>query len=90
MEQLPIEDQWIVDALAASDRDHAIQRLLYKVQRQRDALDALNRRTTTLRFAIRVHESLHGQLGKDEWKAARDAVTNEAHRERIDAEVAVA
>lgn len=57
-----------------------------KEERQRLALDQLNRRNTTLRFALKVHESLHGTLSKDEWKTARDAVANEQHQERIDAE----
>jgi hypothetical protein len=57
-----------------------------KEERQRIALDYLTKRNTTLRFALKVHEQLHGQpLSKGEWKAARDAVANEAHRERIDA-----
>jgi hypothetical protein len=59
---------------------------MLKMRGQASALDALNRRTTTLRFALKVHEHLHGALSKDEWKAARDAVANEQHQERIDAE----
>lgn len=57
-----------------------------KEERQRVALDFLNHRNTTLRFALKVHESLHGPLSKDEWKEARDAVANTQHQERIDAE----
>jgi hypothetical protein len=58
-----------------------------KVQRQGRALDELTRRTTTLRFAVKVHEHVLGRrLTKDEWKIARDAVANEAHKDRIDAE----
>jgi hypothetical protein len=60
---------------------------MVKVRSQSKALDVLTRRTTTLRFAIKVMEHVLGRaLTKDEWKAARDAVANEAHRERIDAE----
>jgi len=58
-----------------------------KVHRQRVALDDLTRRNTNLRFALRLHDQLRGHaLTKEEWKAARDAMTNEQHQERIDAE----
>lgn len=57
-----------------------------KVVRQRKALDYLVKRNTSLRFALKVHESLHGPLTRDQWAAARDALSNEAHKERIDAE----
>jgi hypothetical protein len=58
-----------------------------KEERQRIALDALNHRNTTLRFALKVHEKLRGApLTKDEWVDARNAVANEQHQERIDAE----
>jgi hypothetical protein len=57
-----------------------------KVVRQRQALDFIVRRNTSLRFALKVHEHLHGPLSRDEWAAARTEVASEAHRERIAAE----
>ena len=58
-----------------------------KEERQRIALDYLTKRNTTLRFGVKVMEHVLGRaLTLDEWKTARDAVVNEAHKERIDAE----
>jgi hypothetical protein len=58
-----------------------------KVVRQRMALDYIVRRNTSLRFAVRVMESVLGRpVTREEWIAARDALSNEAHKERIDAE----
>ena len=58
-----------------------------KVYAQGKALNELNKRVTSLRFAGKVHEHILGRrLTRDEWKTARDAVANEAHRDRIDAE----
>lgn len=60
---------------------------MVKVRSQASALDALNRRVTTLRFGVKVMEHVLGRrLSGDEWKAARDAVASEAHKDRIDAE----
>jgi hypothetical protein len=60
---------------------------MLKARRQSSVLDDLTRRTTTLRFAIKVHEHVLGRpLTWDEWKTARDAVANEAHKDRIDSE----
>lgn len=61
--------------------------VMAKAQRQARELAPLTRRTTTLRFALKVHEHVLGRaLTKDEWKTARDVVANEAHKDRIDAE----
>ena len=55
-----------------------------KSLRQRAARDQLNRRNLSLRFALRVHEAIHGPLSREEYLKARDAVQDEQLRERID------
>jgi hypothetical protein len=65
-------------------------RMQCKIDRQRVALDRLNRRNATLRFALKVHEHLHGALTDGEWATARDTVSNEQHQARIDKAVPTA
>lgn len=77
MDQLPLEDQWIIDALAEGDRDSAIRRMLYKIQRQRAALDLLNRRVVNQRFQLRTLNELGRGLSRDEFVAAREQLDNE-------------
>lgn len=58
-----------------------------KCRRQSSALDDLNRRTTTLRFGVKVMEQILGRpVTREEWVAARSLVADEQHRDRIDAE----
>lgn len=67
--------------------DHArwgAGRLVWKVARQRAALDILNRRVVSQRLALRTLEELGRGLTRAEYLAARDAVTDERLRERID------
>lgn len=75
---MPTDDLRAV--LAGSD---GANRLAEKIRRQGDNLDWMNRRNTSLRFALKVHEQLHGALTREEWVAARDAMTNDQHRERV-------
>jgi hypothetical protein len=58
-----------------------------KVVRQRAALDILNRKLTTLHFQLREIERLGRGLSREEYLAARGAVSNDAHRERIEERV---
>lgn len=76
---MPIDDLRAV--LAGSDGAY---RLAEKIRRQGAALDAMNRRQASLRFALKVHEQVHGPLSRDEWVAARDAMTDDQHRDRVD------
>ena len=72
--------------LNASDPDPvATTRWLQrKVLRQAAALDTLNRRVVTQRFALRTLAELGRSLSPSEWAQARDRIGNEALRERID------
>jgi hypothetical protein len=58
--------------------------LQHKVWRQAVALDALNRRVVTQRFALRTLDDLGRSLTAEEYRAARAAVVNGQLRERID------
>jgi hypothetical protein len=85
-----LADQYIADALKSGDRDSAIERMLGKIRRQREALDILNRRVVSQRFQLRTLEGLGRGLTRDEYAEARAAEQNEQLRNRIDAEPAVA
>lgn len=61
-----------------------------KVWRQRLALDAANRRIASQRFVLRLAEQLGHVPSRDEYVAARDAITNEQLKDRIEAEPATA
>jgi|HubBroStandDraft_2_1064218.scaffolds.fasta_scaffold356971_1 hypothetical protein len=84
MSNLDIDDQWIVDALAANQRDSAIYRMLDKIRRQRAALDLLNRRVVNQRFQLRTLNELGRGLSRDEFIAAKAAVENEQVRDLIE------
>lgn len=76
------------DALRAQldgDLPTATRWLQRKVWRQATALDALNRRVVTQRFALRTLDGLGRSLTREEYRTARDAVSNDQLRDRIDA-----
>jgi hypothetical protein len=75
--------QWIVQALESGDRGAAVERLLRKCLRQREALDLLHTRVVNQRFQLRTLNELGRGLSKDEFLAVRAQVGNEAVRERI-------
>lgn len=58
-----------------------------KVARQKAALDDLCRRNTSLRFYLRIANELGHLPSRDEFVAARDKLQNEAHKERLDADL---
>lgn len=58
-----------------------------KVARQKAALDDLNRRNTSLRFYLRIANELGHLPSREEFVAARDALGNQEHRERLDADL---
>jgi hypothetical protein len=75
------------DALRAQlegDLPAATKWLQRKVWRQAKALDGLNRRVVTQRFALRTLDGLGRSLTAAEYREARDAVANPQLRERID------
>jgi hypothetical protein len=53
--------------------------LQVKVWRQRRALDQLNRRTLSLRFALRLMNSIREPVTTQEWVAARNAIGSHIH-----------
>ena len=55
-----------------------------KVNRQRAALDALNRTVVSQRFVLRTLDELGRSLSADEYRAARKAEGNEQLRDRIE------
>lgn len=57
-----------------------------KVWRQRVALDTMNRSVLTTRFALRLMNRLREPVTAAEWKAAREALTEDL-RERVDEKV---
>lgn len=69
-----------------------VWRMQAKIERQRAALNTMNERQASLRFALKVHESVHGPLAREEWAAARDALaeTNPAHAARVEEAVPTA
>jgi hypothetical protein len=75
------------DALRAQldgDLPAATRWLQRKVWRQAAALDALNRRVLTQRFALRTLDELGRSLTVAEYRAARARVTNAQLQGRID------
>jgi hypothetical protein len=74
------------DALRAQldgDLPAATRWLQRKVWRQAAALDALNRRVVSQRFVLRTLDELGRSLTADEYRAARERVTDPQLRERI-------
>lgn len=75
------------DALRAQlegDLPAATRWLQRKVWRQATELDRLNRRVTSQRFVLRTLAELGRTLTADEYRTARDAVTDPQHRNRIE------
>lgn len=75
--------QWIVEALESGERDRALDRLLWKCQRQREALEALHTRVVNQRFQLRTLNEMGRGLSADEFREARERVGNEQVRARI-------
>jgi hypothetical protein len=74
------------DALRAQlegDLPTATRWLQRKVWRQARELDRLNRRVTSQRFVLRTLDGLGRSLTAEEFRAARDALSNAQLRERI-------
>lgn len=74
------------DALRAQlegDLPAATRWLQRKVWRQARELDRLNRRVTRQRFVLRTLDGLGRSLTAEEFRAARDALSDERLRERI-------
>jgi len=79
-----------IDALQArvdGDIPRALHWLQGKAERQRHALDGLNRKVLSLHFALRLMNRLREPVTAAEWKQAREAIADEALRERVDATV---
>ena len=70
-------------AQLAGDLPQATRWLQRKVWRQAAQLDRLNRRVTSQRFVLRTLAELGRSLTAEEYRAARDAVTNVELRDRI-------
>lgn len=70
-------------AQLAGDLPQATRWLQRKVWRQAAELDRLNRRVTSQRFVLRTLAELGRSLTAEEYRAARDAVTNVELRDRI-------
>jgi len=70
-------------AQLAGDLPQATRWLQRKVWRQAAELDRLNRRVTSQRFVLRTLSELGRSLTAEEYRAARDAVTNVELRDRI-------
>jgi len=76
-----------IDVLKATldgDIPRALTWLQGKAERQRRALDGLNRKVLSLHFALRLMNRLREPVTAAEWQEARQAVEDEALRERID------
>ena len=74
------------DALRAQlegDLPAATRWLQRKVWRQARELDRLNRRVTSLRFVLRTLDELGRSLTAEEFRTARDALSNAQLRDRI-------
>lgn len=77
-----------IDALKArldGDIPRALRWLQGKAERQRQALDGLNRTVLSLHFALRLTNQLREPVTAAEWKQAREAIADEALRGRVDA-----
>ncbi len=70
-------------AQLAGDLPAATRWLQRKVWRQAAELDRLNRRSTSQRFVLRTLAELGRSLTAEEYRAAREAVTNAQLRDRI-------
>ncbi|HTA03815.1 MAG TPA: hypothetical protein VK802_25780 [Streptosporangiaceae bacterium] len=70
-------------AQLAGDLPHATRWLQRKVWRQAAELDRLNRRVTSQRFVLRTLAELGRSLTAEEYRAAREAVTDIQLRDRI-------
>jgi hypothetical protein len=75
-------------AQLAGDLPAATRWLQRKVWRQAAELDRLNRRVASQRFVLRTLDELGRSLTAEEYRTARDAVTNEQLRDRIAADLA--
>jgi hypothetical protein len=75
-------------AQLAGDLPAATRWLQRKVWRQAAELDRLNRRVTSQRFALRTLDELGRSLTVEEYRAARNAVSNVQLRDRIAADPA--
>jgi len=70
-------------AQLAGDLPAATRWLQRKVWRQAAELDRLNRRVVSQRFALRTLDELGRSLTAEEYRTARNAVTNAQLRDRI-------
>lgn len=75
-------------AQLAGDLPAATRWLQRKVWRQAAELDRLNRRVASQRFVLRTLDELGRSLTAEEYRAARNAVSNAQLRDRIAAEPA--
>jgi hypothetical protein len=76
-----------IDVLKArldGDIPRALHWLQGKAERQRHALDGLNRKVLSLHFALRLMNRLREPVTAAEWKQAREAVADKALRKRVD------
>jgi hypothetical protein len=71
-------------AQLAGDLPAATRWLQRKVWRQATELDRLNRRVTSQRFVLRTLAELGRTLTPDEYRAAREAVTDGQLQDRIE------
>ena len=74
----------ILRAQLEKDLPTATRWLQRKVWRQAVVLDALNRRIVTQRFVLRTLDELGRSLTRAEYLAARDQISSEQLRSRID------
>lgn len=66
------------------DKDSAVLRLYWKVQRQRQELHILNAKLARRRFALRIMNRLREPVTAEEWKQARGEILSaESHRELV-------
>lgn len=82
---MPIDD--LRDVLAGSP--NGVWRLQAKVERQRQALDRLQRRVENQRLVLRTVNELGRGLTDDEWAAAKAAVGSDQLRDRMNTKVPV-
>lgn len=61
----------ILQAQVDGDRDQALWRLQSKIDRQRKALDILNRKVLSQRFRLRIAEALGKSITKEEYLAEK-------------------
>lgn len=80
-------DRNILEAIRKEDVPSALWWYQRKCRRQRLALDRLNRRVLSQRFALRAMDRLGMRLSREQYTEARNAEREEL-RERIDAEQA--